>query len=307
MNFKKLLSEPFPDYLIKVLHDKSANYLLKKEEKADLQKERIWQSNFKKEGELFFEHELDKGIKILLYRDSILSRYIYEGFEKDEIEFLKRILKQGDTFIDIGSNIGLFSLHASKLVGKTGKVFSIEPSPVTYKRLVNNISLNSFDNMTPINKGLSNEEGELSLYISNNGYDAWNSFAAVDSNKVQSTVNVPVTTMDKLLKDYNINRDTVSLVKIDVEGWEKFVLQGGRSFLTQFTPVVMMEFTEANTFSAGYLVQEIYDIMVEMGYNWYKYEKSKLTPDPKRLHYPYNNLIAVKNSSRTQELLSSFL
>jgi hypothetical protein len=91
-----------------------------------------------------------------------------------------------------------------------------------------------------------------------------------------------------------IKKEKIKLIKIDVEGWEKFVLTGGATFFKCYSPLVMVEFTEKNTFDAGYLVHEIYDIMLEFGYSWYRYKNNQLIPEDKRLHYPYDNLIAKK-------------
>ena len=92
-----------------------------------------------------------------------------------------------------------------------------------------------------------------------------------------------------------VDKSNIKLVKIDVEGWEKFVLNGGRDFFVKFSPIVMVEFTEENTFNVGYGVHEIYDIMQNYGYTWYRIRNSKLVIEIKKMHYPYDNLIAIKN------------
>jgi aryl-phospho-beta-D-glucosidase BglC (GH1 family) len=148
------------------------------------------------------------------------------------------------------------------------------------------------NNIQAINCGLSNESGELNFYISDNGYDAWNSFAPSADNKLQRTIKVNVSTLDKELKD--VDKAKIKLVKIDVEGWEKFVLKGGEIFFNNYCPIIMVEFTDENTFNAGYSVHEIYDTMVNYGYEWYTIKNGELIKELKRLYYPYNNLIAIK-------------
>jgi FkbM family methyltransferase len=241
----------------------------------------------------FFEFNLEDDVKINLYKDSVLSRLIYEGFEQEETDYIIKTLKKGDVFVDIGTNIGLFSLMASKIVGEEGKVLCFEPSPVTFSRLKENIGLNDFKNVEIKNIGLSDSKGELTFYVSNNGHDAWNSFAPSQDNKLESSIQVPVSTLD--IELINIDKNKIKLVKIDVEGWEKFVLFGGKDFLVNFNPIVMVEFTEANTFNAGYPVYEIYDIMQDLGYVWYRISKGELIKEDKKLYYPYDNLIAIKN------------
>jgi len=60
----------------------------------------------------------------------------------------------------------------------------------------------------------------------------------------------------------------------------------------------MIEFTESNTFAAGYFVQELYDILIDWGYKWYRLEGQGFKPETKRIHYPYDNLIAIKDMDK---------
>lgn len=268
------------------------DYQKRVDDKIKKDKDNSWKKLFK-DGDSF-EFNLSSNIKINLYADSILSRLIYEGFEKEETDYLQYVLKEGDIFIDIGANVGLFSLLASEIVGNKGSVVSFEPSPITAARLIENTKLNNLKNIYIRNVGLSDKKGNLTFYVSKNGYDAWNSFAPSQDNKLEKTISVPTSTLD--LELLNVDKSRVKLVKIDVEGWEKFVLYGGKDFLLNYSPIVMVEFTEENTFNAGYPVHEIYDIMKNFGYEWYIIKEGKLVLESKRLHYPYNNLIAIKKS-----------
>lgn len=274
-------------FLIKVLR-----YFQEKQEvKLRLRRNKKYQFNFK--GNSFFEHKLSNNICINLYKDSVLSKMIYDGFEQDELHFVAEILTKGDVFIDIGSNVGLFSLIASRCVGNEGKIIAIEPAPITYGRLLENVLINGITNIDSRNIGLSNELGELTFYISDNGFDAWNSFAPSVDSKLQKQIKVQTSTLEHEL--LNVDKENIKLIKIDVEGWEKFVLQGGEVFFKKYTPIVMVEFTDENTYNAGYSAHEIYDIMVQYGYEWYIYREGKLIKESKKLYYPYNNLIAIKS------------
>ncbi|MBS1507548.1 MAG: FkbM family methyltransferase [Bacteroidetes bacterium] len=283
--------ESIDRFLFRVLdyfHRKAKNRVVNNEARNNEEK---WSALFGGKDSILFA--LNNKVKIKLLKANVLSRLIFDGFEENEIEFVTKALKKGDVFVDIGANIGLFSLIASPLVDSTGKVISFEPSPETFSRLIENVSLNNLTNISARNIGLSDSEGELMLNVSGDGHDAWNTFAAVSDEKFHSTKSVPVFTLDDQLVEEA--KEKISLVKIDVEGWEKFVLVGGKTFFQKFAPVVMMEFTESNTFSAGYMVQELYDLMVSWGYRWYSYKNGELHPEAKRLHYPYDNLIATKD------------
>ena len=108
------------------------------EQKELVESESLWNNKFN--GSSYFDHKTSS-FKIRLFRDSVLSKLIYNGFENDEVSFTAKFLRKGDTFFDIGANIGLFSLTASNVVGNEGKIFSFEPSPKTFSRLKSNIEL----------------------------------------------------------------------------------------------------------------------------------------------------------------------
>ena len=87
-------------------------------------------------------------------------------------------------------------------------------------------------------------------------------------------------------------------MKIDVEGWEMYVLKGASKLLSSIhSPVLMVEFTEDNAFAAGFYCGEIFEFVRSFGYEWYRYNASSNTLElqKKKLHYPYENLIAIKD------------
>jgi FkbM family methyltransferase len=247
-----------------------------------------------------FEHQLSDDLKINLYKNSVLSKLIFDGFEKNEEIFIQRIIKPGDTFIDIGANIGLHSLFAAKAMRGSGSIYAFEPTPQTVERLKENVLLNNLTDSISIHPiGLSNQEGTLNLNIADNGYDAWNSFASIKHITVSSHVAVPVSTLDSFIVDENIDISNISLVKIDVEGWEIKVLEGMQKALDDkaFSAAFLVEFTEENMFRAGYSCKELFMFLTRNGYNWYEYdvENNQLIASELKAYYPYENLIATKN------------
>jgi len=248
------------------------------------------------------------GAVITLYYDSILSKIIFlGGFEQDELTFLQKFLRPGDCFVDIGANIGIFTIIAASRVGKTGKVISFEPSTRTYHRLEANIKLNCFDNVIYHHLGVSDTETELNLTISNEGYDAWNSFSKLKKGKTQSSENVKCICWDHYARDNKLI-GKVDLMKIDVEGWETYVLRGAKTaFSSDDAPVLLVEFTEENAIAADTTCAQLYDLLISYGYTMYKYDMKlqKLILAPKQDQYQYQNLIALKNYNDVISRLSS--
>lgn len=301
------MKRPIDVRIANFLKKKAENYIRFRMKPIDIEEEnnKRWLSNFVKGNESFV-HQLNDEIKINLYKDSILCKYIFISFEEAEIIFLNKFLKPGNVFFDVGANIGLFSLHASKRIGTEGRVCSFEPSPETYKRLKKNFEVNDINNAVAENVGLSEKKDILKFNVSNSGYDAWNSFANLSDVGEFNCIDVPVISLDEYIIREKISK--INLIKIDVEGWELFVLKGATNLLSSDdAPVLMIEFTETNTFSAGYYCGELFDYMKSFGYEWYSYnaQDNELDPQIKKLHYPYENLIAIKDIEKVKLILNS--
>jgi FkbM family methyltransferase len=236
------------------------------------------------------------GIKLNLNIKSKFSEILVHGpFELEEQCFLKYFLKRNGVFIDVGSNIGLFSLIASKRVGKKGKVYSFEPTPETFKWLQLNISVNRIKNIYASNIAVSNNSGKQEFKISGDGYDAWNSFGIPSEGKVIEKIQVNTITFDDFICLNNLER--IDLIKIDVEGWEINVLKGGKKYFNKCTSAaILIEFTDINLQNAGFSSTELYNLLISYGYKLFTFNCSQklLLKDNLREEYPYLNLVALK-------------
>lgn len=255
-----------------------------------------WQRREGEDGSFLFR--LQTGVKMGLYFDSRLSREIYcDEFELKERQFINAFLKEGDIFVDVGANIGLFTLIASYRVGKRGRIYSFEPCSKTYRRLVNNVELNHMNNVCCYQSALSDHTGQIEMNVSLDGYDAWNSIAQPIAGRSFAIETVCELKWDDFARDHNLI-GRVKLIKVDVEGWESRVLSGGyESFSRQDAPVLQVEFTDQASQSAGTSCQSIYHQLEEFGYQMFIYEEElrRIIPDPMRDSYPYVNLLATKN------------
>lgn len=256
---------------------------------------RVWNLLMEKYPDDHITIRLDGDLKIKLRLESQLSKMIFCGnFENREILFLKKFLKAGDTFFDVGSNVGLFSLLAAKSVKASGKVFAFEPSLKTFNVLRDNVRINSFDGVIEaLNIGLSNEPGILELVESTDGYDAWNSFGHPAAGNVFESQPTEVRTLDSFI-DHK-----PQLIKIDVEGWEKHVLMGGQTLLTSFNaPVLLVEFTEENLVNAQTSSQDIHSILSSFGYYPFEIDaEGNLKPHSVLPEYGYMNLVFRKEQN----------
>lgn len=248
------------------------------------------------------------GALLRLDMSSELCKLIYcDNFEEAEQIFVSRFLHEGDVFLDVGANIGLFTLVAAKRVGKTGKVHAFEPCSGTFERLKENVARNAFDNVSCHHMALSDTEGSIELMSFTDGFDAWNSIAAVPhKGAVGSREQVQCSTIDKFVSG-TVAGKKVALAKIDVEGWESHVIAGGPSVLKETdAPTLLVEFTEDAAKAAGSSCRELYETLTSSGYGLYTYDATanRLIPDPLRDSYPWVNLIATKSAEDTQRRLN---
>ncbi len=243
------------------------------------------------------EAEVEPGVRMRLYCDDELSRLIYcDDFEWQERRFLAAFLRPDDIFVDVGANIGLFTVIAAHRVGPGGHVFAFEPSPRAFERLRENVGLNGTGNVSCFPLALSDRSGTTTLQVSLQGYDAWNSLARPIAGEAFAAQRVPCASWDEFAREHRLI-GRVAMMKIDVEGWESRVLEGGRQSLRQpDAPVLQVEFTDAVSQAAGSSCARVYRMLEELGYQMFVFNgfSGRLVSDPLREEYPYVNLIAAK-------------
>ena len=148
----------------------------------------------------------------------ILAKFMYgTSYEEKVNKTIKNTVMQGDIIWDIGANIGVYTLIFSELTGKKGKVYSFEPHPDTFVKLK---TLSTKDNIEFLNLGLSNEKKQM--LFSNKANNELNSI--VDESYNGEKISTNIETADNIIKMKFAN--IPNYIKIDVEGYELFVLQG---------------------------------------------------------------------------------
>jgi FkbM family methyltransferase len=265
-----------------------------------------WESQVSKSQ--YVETTIQPDVRMRLYFDSQLSQRIYcRDFELKERWFLNAFLKRGDAFVDIGANIGLFTLIAAHRVGNAGYVYAFEPCSRTYQRLLANVTLNGLANVSCYQLALSDDATQLNMNVSLDGFDAWNSLAQPIAGHSFAVETVNCTTWDSFAREHNLF-GRVTMMKIDVEGWETRVLLGASETLSRMdAPVLQVEFTEEASRAAGSSCAELYHLLEDRGYQMFVYDvkSRKLVRDPLRESYPYLNLIAAKRPEQVAARLEN--
>jgi FkbM family methyltransferase len=178
-------------------------------------------------------------------------------FEPPETSLVRRLLKPGDTFLDVGAHIGWFTTIASRLVGDDGAVIACEPYPANAAALKENLALNNAQNVRLVEMALGSEPGELSLALAGDS----GGISALDWGQGER-VTATMTTLDEVTAEV----PAITLLKMDVEGWEAHVLRGGSAALRR-TENVLFEVNKPVLKKAGSSAEELYALLREAGFS----------------------------------------
>lgn len=160
--------------------------------------------------------------------------YYHGTYESGTLQLMEQLLPPGGTFVDAGANIGLMTLHAAQIVGRTGRVLAFEPQPTTHDILQRNVALNGFSWTAVHALALGETAGTATIYAREHVGRGGSSLYAPEAQA--SGVEVEVDTLDNKITG------PVDLLKVDVEGHEVPVLEGARQLLSgAHPPAVIVE------------------------------------------------------------------
>ena len=154
------------------------------------------------------------------YIKTFQSYILSSSWEELTTEMFKKVLKEGDVVVDLGANIGYFTLLAARLVGKKGKVYAFEPESINYSLLLKNIELNGYDNVVAVQKAVSDVNGKARFFLDKNDTGAHTLYQPSDRGDY---IEVKSVTMDEFFKD---KKYPINVIKMDVEGAEMAAFSG---------------------------------------------------------------------------------
>jgi FkbM family methyltransferase len=155
-------------------------------------------------------------------------------YEPHVTAFLKEHLQEGMTFVDIGANVGYFTLTAARKVGRSGKVIAVECNPRNCELIYLSLHRNGFDEVTVYPFALGETQKLMSLsWGFSNGF-----VTELTNDEEDEGFIVPAVTLDSLLR----NESRVDVIKMDIEGSEAKAWQGMQETIAKHRPVFLMEF-----------------------------------------------------------------
>ena len=207
-----------------------------------------------------------------------------------EMRFVSDYLRPGDGFLDIGANIGLYSLLAASIVGPSGRVMAFEPGRIPADRLRDACIANRLENIALVRSGVGEHTGELTFDAGSE--DATAHVAVADEI---SNTRVPAIRLDEYLDD-----TPIAMAKLDIEGYEPFALRGMSRLLASGNPPVFL--MEAAGYSKRYGI-ETHDLIHEleaMSYRpmFYDPDHRELLPADSHWEMGLTNVLCVFDGAR---------
>lgn len=198
-----------------------------------------------------------KGIEKLIF----VFREDYES----ELAYLDRALSPGKTFVDVGANLGIYALVASRIVGPAGRVIAFEPSLQSFSALQRNIALNDFTNLQAFPAAVSDKTGRAFLY---HGPDPGQNSLGRDPHLEPKAEEVVTQSLDQVLAQAAVGR--VHVIKMDVEGAEELVLRGATRAITSDRPAIIFEINQEASARLGLSPHGATHMLARLGYEFFK-------------------------------------
>lgn len=196
----------------------------------------------------------------------------YGSYEKEAIDTLYLLTKESDIILDIGANIGYYSIMLGLKANK-GHIYAFEPATSIRDHLLRNIKTNRLDNISVIPYVVSNETGTTQLFVSDETNIGMSGLVKPENFSGQIE-NVKMTSIDDWMGI--VQPKTVTTIKIDVEGAEVKALQGMQETIKRFRPILLIEVIAAQLRSCHNSIDELFSYMQRNQYNCYLPTKSGL-------------------------------
>jgi FkbM family methyltransferase len=227
-----------------------------------------------------------------------VQRQIYFGvYDEPESRLVRNLAASYEVCLDIGANVGYYTLLMANLVGPGGMVHAFEPIPMLADRLSMNVERSGLSNVRLNRAAVSARPGHLELFVregvSNSG---WASIVPSATHR-NVPLQVPTVTIDEYVMTEGLAR--VDLMKLDIEGAEPGALTGGARLLSRpDAPDILCELNPYLLSRAGSSVGEVQGIFSSFGYRLYRIGRSHCTELEAGIEHTFMNVIATKHPSR---------
>ncbi|MCV0411906.1 FkbM family methyltransferase [Nitrosarchaeum sp.] len=213
-----------------------------------------------------------EGNKMFLDDKDSLFLSVYGYHEKTETKVVKKLVNEGDITIDVGANIGYYTLLLAKIVGSSGKVIAFEAEPRNFEILKKNVEENHFENVIVEKKAVSEKSGVVKFFI---GEDSSTENQLFKPDVKHSEIEVESISIDEYLQDKDIK---VDFIKMDIQGSEPLVIEGMRKTIEKNKNLkLMMEWWPDAIKKYNIKPDKHLQELVSLGFNIFEIDDNKGT------------------------------
>jgi FkbM family methyltransferase len=205
----------------------------------------------------------DNAVTATLFANDLYEDYLYKFLDLNQVDIT------GTNVIDVGGNNGQISIEFAHLVGDTGKIFTFEPQRIIYQQLCGNIFINGLDNVWVYNIAIGSENGITTIEKPNYFDQSFVNFGNVHVGVQENYEVVEVRTLD------SFDLKNISIIKIDVQGFEKKVLMGAKETIQNNRPIIYIEIEEEQLKLYGDSEYSVFELLSEMGYSYTRFNDGK--------------------------------
>lgn len=204
--------------------------------------------------------------------DYFMGGYMHLG-ETNPLEtyVVRSLLRRGDIFFDVGAHLGWYTLNASQVVGRKGKVYAFEPNPSVASWLGTNCQLNNLENVSIIEAPVAERVTTLDFWVGES--DTLGSLSKTNatrgSRRGAKKIQTTSTTLDSFVKQRRIRK--VKIIKIDAEGADLLVIKGGKNFLKRQSPYLIVEVFGLTWEKDRDRDKDIFSYLSRLGYKAYEF------------------------------------
>lgn len=241
-----------------------------------------------------------------------LAQHIQAGvlYEPEISLVLMQVLQDGDSFVDVGANVGFFTVMGARLVGDRGRVYAFEPEHSNFRRLQQNCELNGLTNVELFLTAVGDKDTPIDLYINSDndgGHALWDPSAHSFNELSRKTTVLQKTTLMKLDTVFSTipgSASRIKIIKIDTEGYEHHVLMGAVETIRQHRiPFVLAEINRFALHQAGSSERTFRLFMHHLGYSAYIADFSDGGALPRFMEIPYQFFPSPENPELLYNIL----
>jgi len=243
-----------------------------------------------------------EGVRVWVAGDDQLlkSLFLTGLFEPNEFLLLDRLLRPGMEFVDVGANLGLYTLFAARKVGMRGVVLALEPSSREFQKLRANVELNRMSQVRLQQVAASDRSTQAELLVAEeerSGHNTLGAFGYGDTLLASKEV-VRLERLDEIVRLEGLK--SVDVIKMDIEGGELFALQGALRTLQTFHPILLIEMADRSSAGLGSTSAHVWDFLSGLGYCFCSFGETTGAPVPavRKETYDGENLVAIHRECR---------